>query len=74
MSEYDKYLLDEDGEPYRYANGRPVKLDDFDQDPSPTGRAEALSKSVEEVWQERLNRGRWVPPEVIEKYNLKVPE
>ena len=43
MSEYDEYLLDEDGQPYRYVDGRPVNLEDFDHEDSEKGRDEARS-------------------------------
>lgn len=29
----NKYLLDDDGEPFRYANGEPVPIEMFDEDP-----------------------------------------
>ena len=70
MSEDDEYLLDDHGQPYHYADGRPVKLEDFDQEPSWSARAEALSTSPKETWQSMLDDGINVPDVVIKKYDL----
>lgn len=74
MSEHDQYLLDPDGQPYRYADGRPVKLDDFDQEPSWKARAEVKVIPVRDMWQRQLDAGFDLPEDIIRDYNLKRPD
>ena len=63
-----------DGQPYLDANGRPMKLEDFDQEPSWNARAEALATSPKETWQRMLDDGFIVPEVVIKKYDLTRPD
>lgn len=59
MADKDKYLMQKNGKPYRTADGKPMKLDDFDQDP--TFHPELYDKTDEEMVEEFERLGMSVP-------------
>ena len=72
MSNSDKYLLDQEGNVYRYANGQPVRLEDFDQEPSAKSYAEAKKLSYKERVQMMLDSGVPVTDEMLRKAGFSV--
>jgi hypothetical protein len=70
MSNSDKYLLDKDGNVYRYANGQPVRLEDFDQEPSDRSYAEANKLSYKERVQMMLDIGVPVSDDILRKAGM----
>jgi hypothetical protein len=70
----DKYLRGKEGEILHTADGRPMLLDNFDQDPSPRGRAEALAIPDRELWEMALRAGVSVPDHLLESVGLKKPK
>jgi hypothetical protein len=71
MANSDKYLLDNEGNVFRYANGQPVRLEDFDQEPSSRSYAEAEKLSYKERVQMMLDSGVPVTDEMLRKAGMK---
>jgi hypothetical protein len=70
MANSDKYLLDNEGNVFRYANGQPVRLEDFDQEPSSRSYAEAEKLSYKERVQMMLDSGVPVTDEMLRKAGI----
>ena len=70
MVTYDKYLLDDEGNVLRYANGQPVRLEDFDQEPSDKSYAEAEKLSYKERVQMMLDSGVPVTDVMLRKAGI----
>jgi hypothetical protein len=70
MVTYDKYLLDDEGNIIHYANGRPVRLEDFDQEPSARSYAEAKKRPYKELVQMMLDSGVPVTEEMLRKADI----
>ena len=66
MAKKDKYLLDENGEPYRTAAGNPMLLDQFDGDPS--YNPDLDDRPLAEVVEELRSLGIPVPDEMLEEF------
>ena len=72
MAKYGKYLLDNEGKVFRYANGQPVRLEDFDQEPSAKSYAEAEKLSYKERGQMMLDSGVPVTDEMLRKAGFSI--
>jgi len=70
VAKYGKYLLDNEGKVFRYANGQPVRLEDFDQEPSDMSYAEAKKLSYKERVQMMLDSGVPVTDEMLRKAGI----
>ena len=70
MANSDEYLLDKEGNVFRYANDQPVRLEDFDQEPSDKSYAEAEKLSYKERVQMMLDFGVPVPDELLRKAGM----
>ena len=70
MAKYGKYLLDNEGNVFHYANGQPVRLEDFDQEPSDKAYAEANKISYKERVQMMLDSGIPVTDEMLRKAGM----
>ena len=68
----DKYLLDGEGNIIHYANGQPVRLDDFDQAPSEKAYAEVNKMPYKELIQLALDSGVYVTDEMLRKAGFSV--
>ena len=70
VAKYGKYLLDDEGNVLRYANGQPVRLEDFDQEPSAESYAEAEKLSYKERVQMMLDSGVPVTDVMLRKAGI----
>ena len=67
MDRKDRYLIKDNGEPYRTTNGRPLLLDRFDVDPSydPDLDARTLAGVIDELRKQGLR----VPDAMLKRHN-----
>jgi hypothetical protein len=74
MVTYNKYLFDDEGNIIHYANGSPVRLEDFDQEPSSRSYAEAEKRPYKELVQMMLDSGVPVTEEILRKAGIASDE
>lgn len=74
MNKFDEYLLDDDGNIIHYSDGTPVRLEDFDQEPSAKSYAEVNNMSYKDLVQKMLDAGVPVTDEMLRKAGLIVDQ
>ena len=69
MAKKDKFLLKDNGEPYRTADGGPLLLDQFDSDPS--YNPDLDDRTLADVVDELRKLGIPVPDEMLKEHDHK---